>query len=458
MASDIARHPSSFKDSNGFIFKHNEKYYRCIHASYLEHYQSLMQSGLYDRLTTGSWLIPHEEIKDDPELSYAGDLIILPQQVPVITYPYEWSFAMWQDAALLTLNIAKASIEKGMMLKDATPFNIQFVEGKPVFIDTLSFEKYNEQKPWIAYRQFCECFLAPLLLQHYCHVETAKIFASYPGGIPLEILKSLLPGKAKWNLHTYLHVYLQAAMKAGKRKDHAKDANRFSKAKMFLLLNGLISYVEKLKPRKNKTTWDDYYAATILSTQYLQEKTRLVQAFLATISFTTMVDLGANDGHFSMLYKNTGKQVIAVDGDANCINELYLQIRQQKISNILPIINTLHAPSPAIGWNNEERTSFHDRVRGEVILALALVHHLAIACNIPLEFIVNWLSAMGKYLLVEFVPKTDEKVKLLLQNREDIFMAYTFEGFEQAFSKKFRIMLQEKITGTDRVLYLMQIK
>ncbi len=415
-----------------------------------------MQDGLYDFLTKKNWLVSHVEIFDT-ELQFADALIILPRQIPVITYPYEWSFAMWQDAALLTLNIAKESIDKGMLLKDATPFNIQFLNGSPVFIDTLSFEIYVAEKPWIAYRQFCECFLAPLLLQQYCNADMGKIFILYPNGIPLEILISILPKKAKWNLHTYLHIYLQAAAvtKADKIKN-AKAATKFSKQKMLLLLNGLIDYVTRLHVKKTKTSWDDYYASTILSDEYLQEKTKLVTSFLSTITYSSIIDLGANDGHFSLLFKNTTTEIIAVDGDANCINKFYSTIRNQKIKNILPLINTLHTPSPAIGWNNAERASFNERIKGDVILALALVHHLAIANNLPFKFIAEWLALMGKYLLIEFVPKTDEKVELLLKNRQDIFTDYTVIDFEKAFSKEFKIVLQQKITGTERILYLMK--
>jgi ribosomal protein L11 methylase PrmA len=227
---------------------------------------------------------------------------------------------------------------------------------------------------------------------------------------------------------------------------------------MILLLNGLNSYVAKLRSKKNKTTWDDYYSETILSDAYLKEKTKLVQAFVSKVPFSSMIDLGANDGHFSLLFKNTATQIVAVDADANCINELYLKIKSEKIKNILPLINTLNTPSPAIGWNNKERAAFGERMKADMIFALALVHHLAIACNVPLQLIADWLAPMGKYLLIEFVPKEDEKVQLLLQNREDIFDDYAVTNFEAVFSKKYNILVQEKITGTERILYLMEKK
>lgn len=456
MSSSILKHAASYKDRDGFVFKHNQKYYRCVNESYFAHYRLLMDSGLYNTLTKKKWLISHEEITNGPELNFAGAKVLLPQQIPVITYPYEWSFAMWQDAALLTLNIAKKSIEKGMMLKDATPFNIQFFNGAPVFIDTLSLEQYNETKPWIAYRQFCECFLAPLLLQKYCHIELGKIFAVYPDGIPLQVLTSLLPGKAKWNINNYLHVYLQASVKPGKNKNDTTAAKKFTKQKMLLLLNSLTDYVKGLKVKKNASTWDNYYAETILGDNYLQEKTKLAQTFMNDISFSSVVDLGANDGHFSLLLKNTDKQIVSIDGDINCINELYCKIRSEKIANILPLYNSLNNPSPAIGWNNNERTAFYDRIKGDLILALALIHHLAIGSNVPLSLIADWLVPMGNFLIIEFVPKEDEKVKLLLQNREDIFTDYTLLDFENVFGKYYNILKKQTVGNTARTLFLLQ--
>lgn len=448
--------PSSYRDNAGFVFEHNGNVYRYIHPRYLSAYHQLMQSGLYTELTAKGWLIPHTEIADGAPFNYPDGKVIFPEQIPFISYPYEWGFAMWQHAALLTLNIATAALKNNMFLKDATPFNIQFLKGKPVFIDTLSFENYEEGKPWIAYRQFCESFLAPLLLMHYCHQDSYKLLMLYPNGIPLEILITLLPKKCKWNLNAYLHIYLQSKISSTKNKSSA--AFHFSKQKQEILLKGLTGFVQKLSVKKTKTTWDDYYTGTILGQQYLDTKTKLVQSFLTDIDFKTVIDLGANDGYFSLLFQNTDKEIIAVDADANCINNLYIKIRRDNITNILPLIITLNNPSPAIGWNNEERDAFIKRSKSKqgLVLALALVHHLAIACNVPLGLIANWLAPMSNYLLIEFVPKQDEKVQLLLQNRQDIFDDYTQTNFEAVFSKHFKIILQEKINGTDRILYLMK--
>ncbi|MBK8788571.1 MAG: class I SAM-dependent methyltransferase [Chitinophagaceae bacterium] len=454
--------PASYRDNSGFVFKQNDKVYRYIYANYEPHYLQLMNSGLYDELVKIKKLIPHEEIADKANFDFADGRILLPVQIPFISYPYEWSFDMWKDAALLTLQIALVSLKKEMILKDATPFNIQFINGKPVFIDTLSFENYEAGKPWIAYHQFSECFLAPLLLMHYCHPDTNKLFTVYPNGIPMDVLVRLLPKSSKWNMGTFLHVHLQAkfaqrTLRAGKQKQQIKTQNNFSRQKLELLLKGLESFVQKLSPKNVKTTWDDYYTDTILGDDYLAAKTTLVKSFSNFVDYKSVIDLGANDGHFSLLFVDN-KNVIATDADSNCINDLYLKIRKESISNILPLVNDLTTPSPAIGWANTERESITTRLKADMVLALALVHHLAIAKNIPLHFIADWLRPMGEHLIIEFVPKDDEKVKLLLQNRKDIFDNYSLENFRSIFAGKYKIVREEKVGNTNRILFLMTRK
>jgi hypothetical protein len=449
-------HPASYRDNAGFVFEQGGKVYRYVHPDYEVHYNRLMESGLYDELVKKGKLIAHSEIAERDQFSFADGKVLLPEQIHFISYPYEWSFDMWKDAALLTLQIAMAALQKGMILKDATPFNIQFHKGRPVFIDTLSFENYEEGKPWIAYHQFSECFLGLLLLMHYCHPGAHKIFMAYPNGIPMHVLVSLLPKSSRWNMGTFLHVHLQAKF-SGKQKSKTGNENKFSRQKLEILLKGLETYVQKLSPRQIKTTWDDYYTDTILGEEYLQAKTILVTSFSRFVDHKTVIDLGANDGHFSLLF-GEDKYVIATDSDPNCINSLYLKNKKEGRSNILPLVYDLVTPSPAIGWNNKERSSINERLEAGLVLALALVHHLAIANNVPLHLIAEWLQPMGEHLIIEFVPKSDEKVKLLLQHRKDIFDGYSLENFKAVFTATHQILKEGNVGNTGRVLFLMKRK
>ena len=449
---------SSYRDNDGFVFEQAGEIHRLVKPSYFSHYNLLVSSGLYKNLVDAGRLVSHKELDIALfDTSQIGNCkILLPEQLPFISYPYEWSFSMWKDAAIVTLKIAAKALEYGMYLKDATPFNIQFYTGRPVFIDTLSFEKMDDGKPWIAYKQFCECFLAPLLLMHYGHRDMGKLFMAYPNGIAMDMLKNMLPLRSRLSLQVYMHVYMQANEKADNKKLNSET--NFSKKNFELLLKGLLDMVNGLTLKITKSTWNNYYQETILGNNYLQEKKLLVKLFADKININKLIDLGANDGAFSLLLQNNAKHIVAVDADVNCVNELYNCLRKEKIKNIVPIFAALNTPSAAIGWNNTERESLITRLKADTVLALALVHHLVIGANVPLQLIATWLQAMGENLIIEFIPKSDEKVILLLQNREDIFDDYTLENFKNIFAQYYIFTSEEKVGTTNRVLFLMQRK
>ncbi|HOW91704.1 MAG TPA: hypothetical protein PK883_05240, partial [Anaerolineaceae bacterium] len=214
MSDASERIGASFRDPSGFIFKRGGVLYRQVNRAYQKAYDKLMSGGLYAGLTADGLLIPHEEVDEppaDPELVYK---IIRPQVVPFISYPYEWSFTQLKDAALLTLAAARSALEQGMVLKDASAYNIQFVGGKPVLIDTLSFDLYKEGAPWDAYRQFCQHFLAPLALASLVDIRLIQLLRVYIDGIPLDLASALLPGRTKFGLaglavHIHLHARAQ---------------------------------------------------------------------------------------------------------------------------------------------------------------------------------------------------------------------------------------------------------
>ncbi|HTF27444.1 MAG TPA: class I SAM-dependent methyltransferase, partial [Flavitalea sp.] len=390
-----------------------------------------------------------------------------------------WSFDALRDAGLLHLDIMKLALEHGMILKDATPYNVQFRSGHPIFIDTLSFQKYDEKVPWIAYRQFCENFLYPLLLEHYRKLYSHQVFAAFPEGIPVDVTARLLPLRSRFNLGCWLHVFLPAAVGKSKnaRTSEASGAREapgasepsgtsgapqalgtsgssFSRQKMNNLINHLYSVISSLKPNdKSEAAWNTYYRETILSQEYLENKRKIFAEFISGLNIRQALDLGANDGYFSRLLCEKGISVIAIDNDAPSINRLFRRSAAESL-NILPLIIDITAPSAAIGFANEERAGFLNRIHCDLIIALALIHHLVIGKNIPLEKLALFFSQYAKLLLIEFVPKNDPKVEKMLASREDIFVAYTQENFEKIFSFYFELIKRESIAGTTRIMYL----
>ena len=455
--TNVARHPASFKDPAGFIFEANGKIYRQVNKVYGQQYQHLMESGLYNQLISGNQLIPHSTINENLTGEEEWLLTLIPEQLSFISYPYEWCFDQLKDAALLTLSVLRTSLDKGMILKDATPFNIQFVNGKPLLIDTLSFDRYDETMPWVAYRQFCESFLFPLYLEHYLKIDCIKWLSNYIHGIPVDVTAKLLPWRSKWNLGVRLHVMLQNNVRI--RKTTQKVQPAFSKQKLLNLITHLESIIRNLSSGyPSISTWSNYYDETILGKEYLDRKEIILKKFLGTISYTSVLDLGANDGYFSRLLAKDNKSVLAVDSDSRCINNLYQLIKREPLTGIIPLIIDLSNPSPAIGFNNTERSSFGQRAKADLALALALIHHLVIGKNISLPELAGYFAKMAPQLIIEFVPKEDEKVKQLLSERADIFSTYDAASFETNFSRYYTILAKELIPGTTRTLYCLARK
>lgn len=447
---------ASYKDPSGFVFLANNIIYRQVNTVYASRYEHLMQSGLYEALTTKHWLIPHTELNENLTQSGNWYKTLRPEPIHFISYACEWSGAQLRDAGILTLLIMRKAMEQGMSLKDATPYNVQFHAGRPVFIDTLSFDFYDDSKPWIAYRQFCESFLYPLLLERYTGTPVHHWLTMYPDGIPATVIARLLPFKSRFNAGVALHVFLPASV--AKKNKHTGKTAAFSKQKMANLLQHLESMLRKTGKRTDQTTWSNYYDETILGQEYLQAKEVIFRKMLQASDAGTALDLGANNGYFSRILAAESRQVIATDFDEQCITDLYAQTKKDKIRNILPLLLDIAHPSPASGFRNTERPAFFQRIRAELVTALALIHHLAISKNIPLPLLAAWFSEIAPQLIIEFPDKQDEKVQLLLANREDIFDNYTEAGFEAAFNQYFEIRQKERIPGTTRVLYLMTRK
>jgi S-adenosylmethionine/arginine decarboxylase-like enzyme len=456
---------ASFRDPSGFLFTREGVLYRQVNRIYSEDYAHLMDSGLYARLVKTGLLIPHVESDSgqafepaDPNLAFR---VIRPERIPFISYPYEWSFGQLKDAALATLSIQKRALKLDMSLKDASAYNIQFYAGKPTLIDTLSFETYKEGEPWVAYRQFCQHFLAPLALMAYRDVRLSQLLRVYIDGVPLDLASALLPARTRWNLGLTSHIHLHAsAQKRYAEVDvaEARRGRKMTKEALSGLIESLQSTVRKLEWKPAGTEWADYYGANNYTDLAFEHKKVLVGDWLSKIEAKTVWDLGANAGIFSRVAVETGAYVIASDIDPAAVEVNYRLAKEKKEENLLPLVLDLTNPSPAIGWNNLERDSFLQRGPAHAILALALVHHLAISNNVPLARVAEFFAACGEWLIVEFVPKSDSQVQKLLRSRIDIFDEYNQAGFEKAFGQWYTIKEQSSVRDSERWLYLMRRK
>jgi len=452
------RIPSSFRDPSGHLFVRDGTIFRQINNSYRPHYDHLIESGLYDKLVEREMLVVHSQAADDLTDAEHAYKIIQPDAIPFISYPYEWCFSQIKDAALLTLEIQKLSIEHGMALKDASAYNIQFAGGKPILIDTLSFEVYKEGEPWVAYRQFCQHFLAPLALMAHRDVRLSELLRTNIDGVPLDLASRLLPTRTRFNFGLLTHIHLHA--KAQKRYADSSGAKtttrKMSRTAYLGLLDGLLSTTRGLKWRTPKTEWGDYYDATNYTDESMKQKARFVGEFIDSVSPKMAWDLGANTGEFSRLAAERGATTVAFDVDPVAVERNYEAVKTNGGPALLPLVLDLTNPSPAIGWDNNERMSVLQRGPADLVMALALIHHLAISNNVPLALLATFFAGLARDLIIEFVPKEDSQVRRLLATREDIFEEYDRAGFERRFGELFEIVSSEKLDGSERTLYHMR--
>jgi hypothetical protein len=448
--------PGSFRDPSGFVFEREGRLYRQVNNVYKDNYDQLLSSGLYKALTEQGLLVRHGEVDLSPPDSHLAYKIIAPRRVSFISYPYEWCFTQLKEAALVMLKIQKTAFDFGMSLKDASAFNVQFEDGKPFLIDTLSFEKL-QLKPWVAYRQFCQHFLNPLLLIAYKDFELNQLSRVFIDGIPMSLASRLLPFRTRLRPSLASHIHLHAlSQRYFSTKTVRTRERRVRPVSLAGLVASLESLVRRLNFRLKKSEWAHYYQETNYTPEGFEQKKTIVEEFLDLMKPDNVWDLGANTGVFSRLASRRGIKTVAFDVDFIAVELNYRDCLDKNEKNILPLLMDLTNPSPAIGWDNRERKSVLERGPADAVLALALLHHLAISNNLPFLKIAEFLSRTCRWLVIEFVPKSDSQVQRLLATREDIFEHYTEPEFEREFSRFFEIAKVVPIKDTERTLYLMK--
>ncbi len=460
----IERIPSSLRDPAGFIFEHNEHIYRAVNENYKKHFDLLLSSKLYEKLVSQNILLDHQETTANAlglSLEHGVYKVLEIKRLPFISYPYEWCFSQLKNAALLTLEIQQMAMECGMTLKDASAFNVQYITEKPIFIDTLSFEEHIEGNPWIAYEQFCRHFLAPLALMSYRDDRLGQLSRIYIDGLPLDLAASFIPLQGKLNFSLFCHLILHAQAQHKFKDTSEMQMPKISSRQVMALLDNLRGLVEGLKLKQRKSVWGTYYADECTYTnKALDSKYTIVKALLNRTKPKMVWDLGSNDGKFSRLASNQNIFTIAMDGDHNSTENNYLACQREKDHYLLPLLMDLANPSPAQGWAGSETKSLVERGPADMVMALALIHHLAITHSLSLASIARAFASLCNWLIIEFIPPTDSQLKRLLQANPDSGFdeRYSESVFEAEFKTFFEILERVKIEESDRVLYLVQRK
>jgi hypothetical protein len=448
---------SSFRDPSGFVFTRDGVLYRQVNRVFRDEFEAVTASGLYDELAGSRLMVPHRLASLDLAASGEAVAVLEPEPIPFISYPYEWSFGQLRDAGLLTLELQERALVLGLTLRDSSAYNVQFDGGRPVFIDTLSFEPRKEGAPWMAYRQFCEHFLLPLALMSRVDIGLGSLLRTHLDGVPLELGARLLGARSWRSLGLLFHVRLHvAAQRRYRDRTPGAAAQRPVNAGTLLgLVRSLRAGIEGLKWNPAGTEWSDYTSDNNYTAAAAGSKRELVTDLLRGRGVRTVWDLGANTGEYSRAARAVAERVVAFDVDPAAVELNYRRVRAEDEGGILPLLMDLTNPSPALGWAHRERHSLEQRGPADALLALALVHHLAIGHNLPLGRIAEFFARLGRTLVIEFVPKSDSQVQRMLRSRPDIFPCYTREGFEAAFRTSFEIDAVHPVAGSERLLYLM---
>lgn len=453
-------HQASFRDPSGYVFYDGDILRRVINPIYFKQYKALKEKGIFDALIKKGLLISHEETA-----ASETEVILTPEHIPFITNPYEWSFEQYKHAALLTLQIQKYALSKGFILKDASAYNVTFHKGSAVFIDTLSFDFYEEDMPWRAYKQFIMHFLGPLVLAKYHGTEIFKLMQANIDGIPVKLISSLLPGKTKLNPTLYTNIHLLAKLESKHSDDYKAETKvaKLSKKAQNNILESLFNFIRKLE-LKEETEWGDYYDKTNYDTESFQSKKELIRSWVTPLAPKRLIDVGGNDGTFARTVLDAVPHVIVTDIDSNAVAHNYKQARESDETNMLAFVCDVLQPAPGVGFNNTERESLLERLKQyapDVTMALALIHHITLSGNVPFEKSAAFFAKFSDYLVIEFPTREDSWAEsLLVRKREFInhFDFYNKTEFEKGYLQYFTIEKEEIVPGTKRVLYLLKNK
>lgn len=451
----------SYRDTAARVVKKESGFYRYIFHEYKAEYEHLIQSGLYKELRQKGLLIEHKEIEidtDDPKVFK----LLCPTQIPFQSYPFEWSYTQWRKAILAYLEINIIALKYGMILKDATPYNFYLTGGKAIMFDTSSFMFFKENDKWIGYRQFCEEFLSQIALMHYNGGEWCKLTMANLRGMPLSFVSKQLPIKSWFNLTTLLHIHLHSKYSGNNESKEIenKKSKGFTLEKIKSLHKMIFNTISTWKKSHQYTNhWSTYYENDIESQEYLNDKEATIRKWLENIKPKSVLDLGANTGKFSFIAAEYAERVISLEGDENCVDEIEDKI-SIKNSNVYTLLGNVAEPSPTIGFLNSGTESIYKKGGGsDVVLSLALVHHLHISNRLNFEQIcLIFVKFSSKYLIVEFIPIADIKVQILIKDKSINLTNYSEVHFTKALSKWFLIKEAISLKDSCRRLFLLEMK
>ncbi len=451
---------ASFRDPCGRVFIKDKRVFRLIFEQGAKNYQIVRDTKFVSSMAKLGKIIETTEVDlstfESPELH--PDFVVEHPLLPFISYPYEWCFPMLKKAALLHIDLQSQALEENLMFSDSSAYNIQFKGSQPIFIDSLSIQPYQEGQVWEGHRQFCEQFLNPLLLRSLLGITHNAWYRGNLEGIPSDEFCKMIPWHKKFSKNFFLHVALPSRLNnlaRTEKTDSLSNINqKLPRETLARIFKQLYNWIENLNPLSaSNTTWGNYNSIHCYEPDEIKQKHNFITNFIQKTKPETVWDLGCNTGEYSELALNAGaKHVIGFDFDQSALEKSFKRAENNNL-NFLPLYFDAANPSPEQGWNSQERKGLLNRRNADAVLALAFEHHLAIGRNIPLDQLIGWLINIAPCGVVEFIPKKDPNLKLMLSLRQDIFTNYNEQSFRNILEKKCRIISSQEISKTKRILY-----
>ena len=450
----------SYRDRTGRVFYHGDLVLRGLNPTALADWEFVSRTDFFQKAIDAGSVVHTERVSEelaeryDPQKTWAG--VLRHERVPVISYPFEWSFQMLRKAALTYLDLMHAALDEEVSLKDGTSYNMQWNGVRALFIDIPSFHHLQPGEPWLGYRQFCQLFLYPLMLSAYKNVDFQPWLRGDLEGPTPSQFDQLMTIRDWFRAGVFTHVHLHARLDgaASRQRPVKKDLHTagFQTRMIQYNVRGLKKIVAALRCSTD-SEWSDYEEHVPYNDLGHTQKQQFVSQILSQEHWKQIWDLGCNTGEYSRLAAPHADYVLALDRDPAAIDRLFAQLQQKDVKNVLPLVCDLANPTSDCGWRNRERTTLLSRGRPQLTLSLALMHHLSIGANIPLASLVDWLTSLGPHLIVEFVSKQDPMVQQLLRNKRDDYDDYRLENFEALLGSRCKIVNRCELSGGTRTLY-----
>jgi SAM-dependent methyltransferase len=455
--------PGSFRDPESRVFYAGDEVYRALSPDGLSDFEALRESGLLDDERIVRTAIAEDTAALRGLLVHEPAGVLRHERVPFVSYPYEWTFSMLKDAALLQLDLLLAALERDLVLKDSTPYNVQFKGARPVFVDVGSFERIREGEPWVGYRQFCMLYLYPLLLQSLKDVPFHPWLRGSIDGIPPAQMRALLSFRDRFRRGLFTNVFLHARLErryADRPEQVKREVKSVFKKELFVTnVRKMRKLVERLTWNPPEGVWTAYGERNSYTDDDARRKDDFVREVATSREWGLVWDIGCNNGRYSRIAAEGARTVVAVDADQGPVELLYRDLEAEGNEQILTLTMNLADPSPGLGWRGLERKSLAGRGKPDLVLALALVHHMAISANVPVKEFVDWLASVGSALVIEFPTREDPMVKkLLAPKRDGLHPDYELGFFERTLAEAFEVERSERLESGTRVLYFARPK